>query len=394
MPEKSQRTPSYRLHKSSGQARVIIGGEHIYLGKYGTRESRQKYHRLVAEWLATRQPAAGAGATSVKETLVTINELILAFWQHVRKRYVKHGVPTSEQRSYRTALRPVRRLYGETPANDFGPLALVACRQESITAGICRKRINQHVTRIRRMFKWGVAHELVPETTWRALCAVEGLRVGEAVETEPIKPVPEEHIAPIEPFVTPQIWAMVSLQLWSACRPGEACVLRAIDINMQGKIWEYRPHTHKGEHYEKDRVIYLGPHAQKIVKPWLKSDLYTYLFSPRKASAWFQTQHAMNRRTPKSKRPRASQRKRNPKRAPGSRYATHAYDQAIARACKRAGIPNWAPNQLRHNAATRIRAAYGVEAARIILGHSSVATSEIYAEIDQERAGEIVGELG
>ena len=28
----------------------------------------------------------------------------------------------------------------------------------------------------------------------------------------------------------------------------------------------------------------------------------------------------------------------------------------------------WSPNQLRHNAATRIRAAYGIEAARIILG--------------------------
>jgi hypothetical protein len=29
----------------------------------------------------------------------------------------------------------------------------------------------------------------------------------------------------IEPFVTPQIWAMVNLQLWTGCRPGEACVI-------------------------------------------------------------------------------------------------------------------------------------------------------------------------
>ena len=73
-------------------------------------------------------------------------------------------------------------------------------RQKLIEAGICRKRINRHVTRRRHVFmrhivKWGVARELVPETVWRALCAVEGLRAGEAVETEPVKPVPEEHVA-------------------------------------------------------------------------------------------------------------------------------------------------------------------------------------------------------
>ena len=57
-------------------------------------------------------------------------------------------------------------------------------------------------------------------------------------------------------------------------------------------------------------------------------------------------------------------------------------------------MPGWAPNQLRHNAATRIRAAYGIEAARIILGHSSAVTSEIYAEIDREKAREIMSQLG
>jgi integrase len=54
----------------------------------------------------------------------------------------------------------------------------------------------------------------------------------------------------------------------------------------------------------------------------------------------------------------------------------------------------WHPNQLRHTAATRIRAAYGIEAARIILGHSSAVTSELYAEIDREKAREIVGKMG
>ena len=45
MPRKS--VPSYRLHKPSGQARTIIGGRHVYLGKYNSPESRQRYARLI-----------------------------------------------------------------------------------------------------------------------------------------------------------------------------------------------------------------------------------------------------------------------------------------------------------------------------------------------------------
>ena len=120
-----------------------------------------------------------------------------AVYQHVdaglraacKKRYVKNGVPTSEIRSFQTALRPVRQLYGSVPVTDFGPLALVACRLKLIEAGFCRKRINQHVGRIRQMFKWGVAREMVPETVWRALYSVEGLRIGEAIERPPVRAV-------------------------------------------------------------------------------------------------------------------------------------------------------------------------------------------------------------
>jgi hypothetical protein len=60
MPRRSK-VPSYRLHKPSGQARVIIGGEHLYLGPYGSAESREKYARLVAERFA---PGAGGDITS------------------------------------------------------------------------------------------------------------------------------------------------------------------------------------------------------------------------------------------------------------------------------------------------------------------------------------------
>jgi integrase len=64
------------------------------------------------------------------------------------------------------------------------------------------------------------------------------------------------------------------------------------------------------------------------------------------------------------------------------------------RACRKAGIPHWHPNQLRHTAATKIRQRYGLEAARQILGHRSTATTEIYAEADLGRVVFIMAEIG
>jgi len=44
---------------------------------------------------------------------VEINGLIVSFWkEHVLRRYVKNGCPTTESRSFATALRPVRERYG------------------------------------------------------------------------------------------------------------------------------------------------------------------------------------------------------------------------------------------------------------------------------------------
>jgi integrase len=54
----------------------------------------------------------------------------------------------------------------------------------------------------------------------------------------------------------------------------------------------------------------------------------------------------------------------------------------------------WHPHQLRHNAATRLRREYGIEAARVILGHHSLEVTEIYDEKDVAKAKQIMSEVG
>ena len=76
------------------------------------------------------------------------------------------------------------------------------------------------------------------------------------------------------------------------------------------------------------------------------------------------------------------------------RISRNSYEHAIKTACRKAGIEPWRPNQLRHAAATRIRRQYGLEAAQVVLGHSTASTTEIYAERNIGLACDIALKLG
>lgn len=71
-----------------------------------------------------------------------------------------------------------------------------------------------------------------------------------------------------------------------------------------------------------------------------------------------------------------------------------AYCQAVRRACIKAKVPVWSPGQLRHTAATRIRAAAGLEMAQIALGHSRADVTQVYAEANTSRAIAVFEKLG
>ena len=78
----------------------------------------------------------------------------------------------------------------------------------------------------------------------------------------------------------------------------------------------------------------------------------------------------------------------------GLRYNGRSYRQAIIRACRKAEIPAWTPLQLRHTAATIVRARYGLEAAQTVLGHAKADVTQIYAERDLARAHSVMAEIG
>ncbi len=396
---RSDKVPSYRHHKASGQGFVEIQGHRHYLGRHDRPETRRKYERLIAEWLANGR------MLPVEPDVITICEVLARFWTHAETYYrTADGTPSRELENLRYALRPLKNLYGDTPAASFGPRALKTVRNHVVTTARngrrapCRTYINKNIRRIKGVFRWAVAEELVAPSVYHALLAVAGLKKGrsEARETEPVRPVRSAHIDAVIPHVSRQVAAMIQIQLHTGARAGEVAAVRPCDIDRSGEVWTYKPVTHKTAHHGHDRQILFGPKTQRVLKPFLLRPPETPLFSPKEAEAERLAALHAARKTPLScgNRP-GSNRRRKPKRAPGSTYSVAAYRHAIQRACDEADVPRWSPHRLRHTSATNLRKEFGIDVAQTILGHRlGSAITEVYAEANWDRARRAISRVG
>jgi integrase len=388
MSTRCRRVPKYRHYKPKNLGVVRIDGQDFYLGPYDSPQSWEKYHRLLAEKFA-RPAAPNLITLDGSQDEMAVKDLILAYVTHADAYYVKNGKPTGEQFGIRAALRPVRKLYGNTSVNAFGPLALKAARQEMVKADNCRGVINHHVSRIRRMFRWGVENELVRVETYQAIMAVAGFAKNRspARETHPIRSVSDEAVQAAAQHLSPVLQAMIQFQRLTGCRPGEVCILRPCDLDRTTPTWCYRPETYKTEHHDQERRIFIGPGAQLVLSPWLNRPQDSYCFSPRESAGFERkSDHQTKTQQQKAKRPRVSRR--------GLHYTTNSYRRAITRACSKANIPAWHPNQLRHARATELRKRFGLEGVQTVLGHEKADITQTYAERDFALAERIMSQVG
>ncbi len=353
------RQPSYRLHKASGQAVVTINHHDHYLGVHGTPESRLRYERLITTWMAG-EPAPAPQANPADATIVELCVMYLR--DFAEKHYVKNGKPTSEITNVKRAIRCLRECYAALPVREFSPLKLKACRDRLIQDGLCRSNVNRYAAIMIRIMAYGVENELVGGDVWHALQAVKPLQAGrsEARETDPVGPVSDEDVEATLPHLQEPYRTMCRVMLLSGARPGEIMMLTPAEVDTSGAVWLYRPKGHKSQHKSKRRVIPFGPQAQLLLAPIWPARADQLVF-------------------------------RNSR---GHRVTRGRFGEAIVQACRKAGIEPWSPNQLRHSAATKIRAAYDLESAQLILGHSSASTTEIYAERNLKSAILIAERMG
>lgn len=364
--------PRVHLHKT-GQARVRIDGVDHYLGTYGSPEASQAYAELVKRIEAERAGTV-ARVLSAKPTVADIADAYLNEQEGIRKD--PDGKPTHELDSIKRAIQTMLHALGTELAADIAPRHFKAMRKLFIDGykhpifgkrrSNTRKSTNQNFCRCRAVFHWAAEEGLIPPSVYHGLALIRGLRPGDAgLEENPdVSPVPEDDLAKTLPMLGPIIRQMVDVQLLSACRPGEVCRLCPCEIGRTGDVWTWKPRRHKTAWRGHSKTIMLGPGAQAVLLPFLDRAPDKPCFSPREALL------AIGR----------DWRLRTDCMAPTERYYVSSYDQAIRRACTRAGVPRWSANQLRHNAATRIEEEFGLEVARIVLGHRHLQTTKIYAQ--------------
>lgn len=387
------KVPSFRHHKATGQGYVELNGKRLYLGKFGLPETLNKYHQTISEWLAAGR------RLQVDPDKISITGILARFWTFAEGYYrTPQGNPSDSLANFKSTIRELRALYGNTKAADFGPRALKAMRDKFIQDGHSRKHINKLISRIKQIFRWAVSEELIHSEVIHALETVPGLKRGRSVapESVPVRPVAAAHIQRIQSIVSRQIWAMIQVQLFTAARPGEIVIMRPIDIDTSGSTWLYRPITHKTAYREMPRTVYIGPRAKEIIIPFLRDRaLVDFLFSPVEADRERRAALHTDRITPLScGNVPGSNRKDAPATKPGQHYTTNTYRRAIERACAVAQIPLWTPGQLRHNAATVVRREFGLEAAQLLLGHAKADVTQLYAEVNELKAIEIAAKIG
>lgn len=406
--------PSYRRKRVGKHVYAVVGWRdpqtgklrEISLGRYGSEESRAAYETALSQWRAGRRAEHDSRRTYCG---MTIASLVVAYTDWLVERRVSAGFT----REINLALRLLVRHHGSDPIDSFGPVALRKLRalmreaeawtdldgKQHVRSAWSRRTATGATAAIARMFRYAVAHELLPEETYRRLKTIEPLPADEHAER--VTPAPADAVEVVRTRASRQVRGLIDLQLATGMRSGEAVIMRPCDIDMRGLVWVYTPTRHKTQHRGKDRRICIGPRGQDVLRPFLAGRATTaYVFSPAEAAESLRERRRANRKTPLScgnraglcRTPRPSKGK---SRRAGDHYTPTSYARAIAKACEAAGVEHWHPHQLRHAFLTEVEREFGLYEAQVAAGHASAnVTAATYVHRDLTVAKQVAAKIG
>ena len=334
-------------------------------------------------------------------TVSTVGQLFEKYEVYCRKNApeVRHGLEHPD-------LRIIKRVqcflepYSDWPVDSLGPDELNEVKTKLLKHKYTKGKTEKHYTKrgindtlkwIKKILKWGVGRKIVENET---LIGIENelklLRMGEKGAKDNIKRgrVTEDEFNKVVSVLTSVIGDMLKLVWHTGMRPYEICEMRPYDILREdSECWIYIPGRdqtpigkHKTTRYGKVKVIPLAGDCIDILSKRIDNfDSKEYIFSPQESRLEFQEAKRLNRKTPLScgNKP-GSNRKEKPKRKPGQLYTNNSFAQACKRGCRRAGVDEFVPYDLRRTVATKTRASLGKEAAQTLLGHAEQSTTDIY----------------
>lgn len=291
-----------------------------------------------------------------------------------------------EWRNIDEAMAELVAVAGRKPPRSLTCVDFYGAQRQMESRRLARTTINAKLRRMRFVAKWAAR----PPRRWISAQVateaglVEPLKVGrtQAPEPEPIRPVAWDDVSATMAVADLELATAIELLWYTGMRPGELVRMRLSELHERDDgIIVYTPAHHKTAHFGHKRRVYLGAHARSAVDSWLERVRH----HPASVSR-FRRQLRVN--------------------LPGAPGAIEdrdsafrwlhasAFYRAIRRVNHRHGLTHWAPLQVRHAFATRMRAKYGLEVTQILMGHKHASTTEIYAERDESSAIRAIRELG
>lgn len=289
--------------------------------------------------------------------------------QHAQTYYtLPNGKPSNEIRCFVFSWTHLLRLHGNIPAADLRRPHVQEARDAMIAAKQSRKVINQSVGRIKRAVRWLAEQGHVPDDAYTSLTVMKNLSAhrSKARETSEVKPVSESDFRTTLIHL-PHPWETIArLQWYTGMRPGEACGLRVSHLDTRrSDTWvaDFR-RDHKMAYRGKLRVVPIGPRGIELIR----SRVDVCRASNR--DALFRVR---SRQSP---------------------VTVSSYAHAVEAAAEAAGVAHWFPNQLRHSYLTRVRQRFGLDVAQAAGGHARADVTQVYAEVNLEKAELAARELG
>ncbi len=169
---------------ATGRAFTKVNGKFITLGRDGDPQAKLNYATVIQQVTNGASREADAEPACVKSTAI-MNEVCLRFLtEHCPRYRTSTGTESAEVRCFKSVIKVLREMYGETPADGFGLLRLRSVRDAMVEKGWSRKFINKQICQAWLIFRLGVGWEMVPGTVVNELETVPALIEGETTAPE------------------------------------------------------------------------------------------------------------------------------------------------------------------------------------------------------------------
>ena len=391
----SKQTHKYLRFPGRNYAFYWYDGKRIRLpGTYNSPESKQAYFEAMAE-IEKAKTDEKKKPKLPKQQQMTVVELVTAFLDYGEIYYRKNGKQTSTFSNYVVASRSLVDMFGKWKIDNFTQNEIFELQNHlDERDDLSRGTVNEYITCVKKFFNWGAERGFVPVDVAGRLAFVKPLKEGRCLSYDlpDVQPVSWEVVEKTLIHLSRVVADMLVMQWETGMRSQDVCWMKWCQIDSSDDIWIYDlKKQHKTSHYGITRYIPLNKKCQDILDRYKDTPEDQFIFSPKKNVKDLADKRSANRKTkvqPSQIRRKQKQQVRREDLV-GDAYAVNSYYNAVKRACKKAGVPHWFPNQLKHSFTTHVANTQGEQAAQTLRGHTTVKTTRIYIHEDIEKINKL-----